>query len=121
AVLPAIAQQLGLPPGVIVAGGAGDNAASAAGIGVVEPGTAFLSLGTSGVYFVANAAFAPNPARAVHAFCHAFPATWHQMTVVLTAASALRWLRDATHEESEAQLVAEAEALAEDAATPIFL
>ena len=120
-VLPAIAEQLGLPPGVVVAGGAGDNAASAAGIGVAEPGTSFLSLGTSGVYFVANAAYSPNPARAVHAFCHAFPATWHQMTVMLTAASALRWLRDATHADSEAQLVAEAQALPEGTVPPIFL
>ena len=120
-VLPAVAARLGLPAGVIVAGGAGDNAASAAGIGVAAPGTAFLSLGTSGVYFVANAAFSPNPARAVHAFCHAFPATWHQMTVMLTAASALRWLRTLTHADSEAQLVAEAEALPPGAPVPMFL
>ena len=118
---PSIAAELGLVEGVIVAGGAGDNAASAAGIGVAAPGTAFLSLGTSGVYFVANAAFSPNPARAVHAFCHAFPGTWHQMTVMLTAASALRWLRNATNAESEAQLVAEAQALAEGAGVPMFL
>ena len=119
--LPAMAQQLGLPPGVTVAGGAGDNAASAAGIGVAAPGTAFLSLGTSGVYFVANAAFSPNPERAVHAFCHAFPGTWHQMTVMLSAASALSWLRTLTHAESEAQLVAEAAALAPSAGVPLFL
>jgi xylulokinase len=120
-VLPSVANELGLPPGVIVAGGAGDNAASAAGIGVAAPGTAFLSLGTSGVYFVANAAFSPNPARAVHAFCHAFPGTWHQMTVMLTAASALRWLRTLTHADSEAQLVAEADALPPGAHVPQFL
>ena len=119
--LPAVAATLGLRREVIVAGGAGDNAASAAGIGVAAPGTAFLSLGTSGVYFVANEAFSPNPARAVHAFCHAFPHTWHQMTVMLTAASALRWLRGATNADSEAQLVAEAEALPEGAGTPLFL
>ena len=120
-VLPTIADRLGLPHGVIVAGGAGDNAASAAGIGVAAPGTAFLSLGTSGVYFVANAAYSPNPARAVHAFCHAFPGTWHQMTVMLTAASALRWLRTLTHADSEAQLVAEAEALPAGTPVPQFL
>jgi xylulokinase len=120
-VLPAVAAELGLPPGVVVAGGAGDNAASAAGIGVAAPGTAFLSLGTSGVYFVANAAFSPNPARAVHAFCHAFPNTWHQMTVMLSAASGLRWLRTLTHAESEAQLVAEAEALPAGTPVPLFL
>jgi len=120
-VLPSVADELGLPSGVVVAGGAGDNAASAAGIGVAVPGTAFLSLGTSGVYFVANAAFSPNPARAVHAFCHAFPGTWHQMTVMLTAASALRWLRTLTHAESEAQLVAEAVALPMGTPVPQFL
>jgi xylulokinase len=120
-VLPTIADRLGLPHGVIVAGGAGDNAASAAGIGVAAPGTAFLSLGTSGVYFAANAAYSPNPARAVHAFCHAFPGTWHQMTVMLTAASALRWLRTLTHADSEAQLVAEAEALPTGTPVPQFL
>jgi xylulokinase len=118
---PEVASALGLRPGVVVAGGAGDNAASAAGIGVASPGTAFLSLGTSGVYFVANAAFSPNPARAVHAFCHAFPATWHQMTVMLSAASALRWLRGVVQADSEAQLVAEAEALPDGAVPPIFL
>ena len=119
--LPAVATELGLPAGVVVAGGAGDNAASAAGIGVAAPGTAFLSLGTSGVYFVANAAYSPNPARAVHAFCHAFPNTWHQMTVMLSAASALRWLRTLTHADSEAQLVAEAEALPTGTPVPLFL
>ena len=119
--LPAVASQLGLPGGVVVAGGAGDNAASAAGIGVAAPGTAFLSLGTSGVFFVANAAYSPNPARAVHAFCHAFPATWHQMTVMLSAASGLRWLRTLTHADSEAQLVTEAEALPAGTAVPLFL
>ena len=118
---PEIAQQLGLSASIVVAGGAGDNAASAAGIGVAAPGTAFLSLGTSGVYFVANAAFSPNPARAVHAFCHAFPATWHQMTVMLSAASALRWLRHAVHADSEAQLVDEAAALGDGASVPLFL
>ena len=122
-VQPAIAAELGLPPGVIVAGGAGDNAASAAGIGVVAPGQAFVSLGTSGVYFVANAAFSPAPERAVHAFCHCFPGTWHQMSVMLSAASCLAWLRALTHADSEAQLIAEAEALRDDddRIAPLFL
>lgn len=120
-VLPTIATQLNLLPRVMVAGGAGDNAASAAGIGVTESGTAFLSLGTSGVYFVASAAFSPNPQGAVHAFCHAFPNMWHQMTVTLSAASCLVWLRTITHAESEAQLVAEAAALSPDVSLPLFL
>jgi xylulokinase len=76
----------------IVAGGAGDNAASACGIGAVNAGSAFLSLGTSGVLFVSNAHFSPNTAGAVHAFCHALPETWHQMGVILSATDSLNWL-----------------------------
>lgn len=76
---------------VPVAAGGGDNAAGAAGIGVVEDGDAFLSLGTSGVIFVATDAFRPNPARAVHAFCHCLPDLWHQMSVHLSAASCVDW------------------------------
>jgi xylulokinase len=77
---------------VVVAGGAGDNAAAACGVGVVTPGSAFVSIGTSGVLFVSNAAFSPNTAGAVHAFCHALPATWHQMGVILSASDSLEWL-----------------------------
>lgn len=76
---------------VPVAAGAGDNAAGAAGIGVVRDGDALLSLGTSGVIFVATAKFRPNPAGAVHAFCHCLPGMWHQMSVHLSAASCLDW------------------------------
>ncbi len=76
----------------IVAGGGGDNAASACGIGAVTPGAAFLSLGTSGVLFVSNERFSPNTAGAVHAFCHALPETWHQMGVILSATDSLNWL-----------------------------
>jgi xylulokinase len=76
---------------VPVAAGGGDNAAGAVGVGVVRDGDAFLSLGTSGVIFVATDAFRPNPARAVHAFCHAVPAMWHQMSVHLSAASCIDW------------------------------
>ena len=111
---PEVAAELGLAASAVVAGGAGDNAASAAGIGVAAPGTAFLSLGTSGVYFVANAAFSPAPELAVHAFCHCFPDTWHQMSVMLSAASCLAWLRALTHADSEAQLVDEAQSVGDD-------
>ncbi len=104
------ARALGLRPGIVVAGGGGDNAAGAVGAGVVRPGEAFLSLGTSGVYFVSTARFAPNPERAVHAFCHALPGTWHQMAVSLSAASCLTWLATATRAGSEAALLAELEA-----------
>ncbi|WP_421580418.1 xylulokinase [Shinella sp. M31] len=88
---PELAARWGLGDGVVVAGGAGDNAASACGMGTVREGAAFVSLGTSGVLFAANASYLPNPESAVHAFCHALPATWHQMGVILSATDALNW------------------------------
>jgi len=86
-----LAERWGMASSVVVAGGAGDNAASAVGTGTVASGSAFVSLGTSGVLFAATDRFRPNPASAVHAFCHALPGTWHQMGVILSAASALDW------------------------------
>lgn len=86
-----LAQRWGLPKGVAVAGGGGDNAASAVGVGVVTAGEAFVSLGTSGVLFAASDAYQPDAATAVHTFCHALPGTWHQMGVILAAADALNW------------------------------
>lgn len=91
AVRDALATKWGLPAGVVVAGGGGDNAASAVGVGVVKPGDAFVSLGTSGVLFAACDAYQPDAASAVHTFCHALPDTWHQMGVILAAADALNW------------------------------
>ncbi|MGH6925844.1 MAG: xylulokinase [Propylenella sp.] len=87
-----LASRWGMDPPPAIAGGAGDNAASACGVGTVAPGAAFVSLGTSGVLFVSNEKFRPNAASAVHAFCHALPNTWHQMGVILSAAASLEWL-----------------------------
>lgn len=86
-----LASAWGMGEGVVVAGGAGDNAASACGMGTVGEGHAFVSLGTSGVLFAANASYLPKPESAVHAFCHALPKTWHQMGVILSATDALNW------------------------------
>ena len=83
--------QWGIAGDAVVAGGAGDNAASACGMGTVKEGQAFVSLGTSGVLFAANASYLPKPESAVHAFCHALPQTWHQMGVILSAADAINW------------------------------
>lgn len=85
-----VAKELGLPQ-VPVAGGGGDNAASAVGMGVVKAGEAFVSLGTSGVLFAANDGYRPDPETAVHTFCHALPGTWHQMGVILACTDALNW------------------------------
>src|SRR5690606_18787764 len=88
---PELAQRLGLPAGVVIAGGGGDMAAAAIGVGVVRAGQAFVSLGTSGVLFAANDSYQPDAATAVHTFCHALPGKWHQMGVILAAADALNW------------------------------
>ncbi|WOH64779.1 xylulokinase [Bradyrhizobium sp. BWA-3-5] len=89
---PEFSQRWGMAKDVVVAGGAGDCAASAIGLGAITPGDAFLSLGTSGVLFRVTDSFAPAPASAVHAFCHALPRLWHQMGVMLAAAASLAWL-----------------------------
>ena len=89
---PSVAKAWGMPKRPVVAGGGGDNAASACGIGAVTDGAGFLSIGTSGVIFVSNDKFSPNAGKMVHAFCHAMPNTWHQMSVILSATASLEWL-----------------------------
>jgi xylulokinase len=116
----AVAGAWGLARVPVVAGG-GDNAAGAVGVGVIAPGDALLSLGTSGVLFVSGAAFLPNPERAVHAFCHALPDRWHQMTVMLSAASCVDWAVGVTGAADTAALLAEVEARGRLDGPEIFL
>jgi len=116
----AAASELRLPR-VVVAGGGGDNAASAVGLGVVSPGEAFLSLGTSGVLFVVTDQFRPNPDRAAHAFCHCIPNRWHQMSVMLSAASVLDWVAQLTGEKDLPRLVESARARGLSRQSPFFL
>ena len=105
-----LAERWGMQAVPVIAGG-GDNAAGAAGIGVIHPNEAFLSLGTSGVYFVANESYQPNADSAVHTFCHCIENTWHQMSVILSAASCLSWVTELTGAQDEASLLAEVEKL----------
>jgi xylulokinase len=118
--LPEVAQHWGLRQLPVVAG-ASDNAAGALGAGVVNPGDAMLSLGTSGVVFVATGSFVANPQQAVHSFCHALPQSWHLMSVMLSAASCLEFTAGLLGESDVAALLAGAErrGLRED--TPQFL
>ncbi|MGR3609524.1 MAG: xylulokinase [Sulfitobacter sp.] len=101
-----IAGQLGLPAGIPVAGGGGDNAASAIGMGVVKPGQAFVSLGTSGVLFAPTPSYAAAPQSALHSFCHALPDLWHQMGVILSATDSLNWLAGVLNADAQ-QLTAD--------------
>jgi len=80
--------------GVPVAAGAGDQQAGALGVGVVRPGPLSVVLGTSGVVFAALDRYVHDREARVHVFCHAVPATWEAMGVMLSAAGSLRWLRD---------------------------
>jgi xylulokinase len=110
-----------LLPRAVVAGGGGDNAASAVGLGVVSPGQSFLSLGTSGVTFVVTDEFRPNPDRAAHAFCHCLPNRWHQMSVMLSAASVLDWVAQLTGQSDLPRLVEAAKARGLNRQSPFFL
>ncbi|MEO0542684.1 MAG: xylulokinase [Pseudomonadota bacterium] len=102
-----LAAKFGFADNVVIAGGGGDNAASAIGVGVATPGTAFVSLGTSGVLFASCPSYSPDAQTAVHTFCHALPDTWHQMGVILSATDSLEWfarLTGATASELTAPL-----------------
>lgn len=90
----AAAQELGIPEGIPVVGGGGDQAASAVGTGAVVEGIVSLSLGTSGVVFATTDTPAIEPEGRLHAFCHSVPGKWHLMGVMLSAAGSLRWHRD---------------------------
>ena len=95
-VSPSAAEATGLAAGTPVVAGGGDQSANGVGVGAVVPGVVALSLGTSGVVFATTeSASIRDPRGQVHAFCHAVPARWHLMTVMLSAAGSLRWFRDA--------------------------
>src|SRR5205814_3234267 len=89
-------------------GGAGDQAAAALGVGVVEPGPLSVVLGTSGVVFSALPAYAVDAEARAHTFCHAVPGVWHAMGVMLSAAGSLRWLQGIVGGSFD-ELVAQAE------------
>ncbi len=120
---PTLAARWGLRAGIAVAGGGGDNAASAVGIGAVRPHQGFVSLGTSGVCLLVGERFRPNASAGVHAFCHALPDRWHQMSVMLSAASALRWACGVLGIPSEAELLRRVASLTrgQRARAPLFL
>jgi xylulokinase len=91
-----IARDWGIDGQPVVAGGGGDNAAAAVGLGTVAPGDSFLSLGTSGVVFTVTDRFAPAAESGAHSFCHALPDSWHQMGVILAASDCVSWLCEIT-------------------------
>ncbi len=115
-----LAEAWGMGRVPVVAGG-GDNAAGAVGVGVVRSGDAFLSLGTSGVLFLANDGYRPNPAGGVHSFCHALPDRWHQMSVILSAASCIDWAAKLCGVADAGAMFAAVEARGKPCDTELFL
>lgn len=93
---PEICRRWGVAGDICVAGGAGDNAAAACGIGALGEGEGFVSLGTSGVLLLARGSCQPAPETALHTFCHAVPERWYQMGVMLSATDALNWFAQIT-------------------------
>jgi xylulokinase len=95
--LPDVASLLSLVDGTPVAGGGADNACGAVGSGVVRPGLALVSIGTSGVVLVHSTrplVDRSGPLPRVHTFNHAQPSAWYLMGVTQAAGLSLRWLRD---------------------------
>lgn len=93
-ILPEIAEKTGLSAKTIVVGGAGDNAAAAVGTGVVKDGTAFTTIGTSGVVFAHSSQVTIDPKGRVHTCCCAVPGAWHVMGVTQGAGLSLKWFKD---------------------------
>ena len=125
-VLANVADQLGLPMNVVVAAGGGDNPVSAVGIGAVNGGDSFISLGTSAAIVSVTETPLGNPAGGVHSFCHALPGRWYAMGAILSGASCLRWATGVLGQPDEAALLALVEsALPLDTAiapsAPLFL
>ena len=92
-----VAALTGLQPGTPVAGGGADNACGAVGNGVVRPGLALVSIGTSGVvlaYAGSPQVDTSGPVPRVHTFNHAVPGAWYLMGVTQGAGLSLHWVRD---------------------------
>jgi xylulokinase len=88
------AKATGLPPGVPVVGGGGDQPAGAVGNGIVRQGVVSATLGTSGVVFAHADSLGFDPLGRLQRGCHAVPGAWHVMGVVLSAGGSLQWFRN---------------------------
>lgn len=107
---PDLAARWGMPAQVVIAAGAGDVPAGGIGVGAINPGDGFISLGTSAQIFLADTAHHPDPGRLVHAFCHALPDRWYRMAALLNGAGPLSAVARWTGDGDVAPLLAEVEA-----------
>lgn len=120
---PDLMARWGMTGPVSVAAGAGDNMGSTLGAGGARPGDAVLTIGTSGVACIVDAAFHPGPERAILTSAHVVPGVYLSMGVVMSATASLDWVGQLTGRRVP-DLDAEATAFvaAEGPATaPIFL
>ncbi|MBN2975681.1 xylulokinase [Pseudomonas lactucae] len=101
---------LGLPADVVIAGGGGDNPVAAVGIGAINAGDGFITLGTSAAIVAITDHAAGNPTSAVHSFCHALPERWYTMGAMLAGASCLRWVTRLTGMADEQTLLEQVQA-----------
>jgi len=108
AVTSAAVGETGLAEGVPVVGGGADNACAAVGAGIVSPGDALFSVGTSGTVVAPSDAPVTDPGMRIHSMRHAIPSTWYLMGVVLSAGAALDWWRRSSGGASFDELVVEA-------------
>lgn len=92
----------GLPAGIPVIAGGGDQAAGGVGCGIVRRGVISSTVGTSGVVFAFSDEVTMDPQGRVHTFCHSVPGKWHVMGVMLSAGGSLRWFRDALCQNEKA-------------------
>ncbi|MDI6858120.1 MAG: xylulokinase [Dehalococcoidia bacterium] len=104
---PQAASALGLPAGIPVVAGAGDQAAGGVGSGAVEEGVITASLGTSGVVFSATLQPRVDPQARLHSFCHAAHGLWHLMGVMLAAGGSFQWLADTLRPLAEGERMEE--------------
>ena len=120
------ARELGLRAEVVIAGGGGDNPVAAVGIGAINAGDGFITLGTSAAIVAITDHAAGNPATAVHSFCHALPERWYTMGAMLAGASCLRWVTRLTGMPDEQALLDQVQAQlpigqSVPLSTPLFL
>lgn len=121
AVAPSLVAEWGIDGPVVIAAGAGDAAGAGIGIGAVEDGDAFISLGTSAQFFVTDDCYRPQPDSGLHAFAHALPARWFRMAAMLNGASCLQWTARILAEPDIGALLARAEAVYGGPSRLIFL
>jgi xylulokinase len=115
-----VATELGLPDGIPVAAGGGDNAAAAIGTAIIAEGLMSSSIGTSGVLFAHADEAAVDPSGRIHAFAHSVPGAYCDLAVTLSAGGSLRWWRDTTGLTYD-ELVAEAAAVPPGSEGLVFL